>query len=238
MNLQWQAAWVAVTQNPLFALAITMGSYKLAIALYEKTRWPLLQPVLISMLMVIAILYVFDLSYTRYLQDTAPLTLLLGPVIVALAVPLYINLRHIRRLWQATLLTLLIGGVFATLLGVALTWLFGASHVIQLSMLSKSVTSPIAISLSTELGGIPALAAIFTLVTGIIGAMLGPEILHRIGVTHPAAQGMALGLTSHAVGTARAAQISEECAGFSALAMSLMGISTAIILPIVVSLLS
>lgn len=238
MSPELQSAWQAVIHHPLFGIGITLASYQLALAAYEKTRWPLLQPVLISMLLVIGILQLLAIDVREYLQFTNIFNLLLGPVIVALAVPLYVNLRHIRQLWKPVLQTMLIAGLSATLLGSGLAWVFGASEEMQRTLLTKSVTSPFAILLAAEVNGIPALAAIFSILTGVIGAMFGPELLRKINVRHPAAIGMAMGLTSHAVGTARALQEGEQCAGFAALSMSLMGVGTAVLLPLAVSLIA
>ncbi|MBF7730155.1 LrgB family protein [Pseudomonas sp. N040] len=236
MNLALQAAWQAVIHHPLFGIGITLATYQLALAAYQRLRWPLLQPVLVAMLLVIGILYLVEVDVREYLQATAIFSLLLGPVIVALAVPLYSNLRHIRQLWRPVLHTLLLAGLLATLMGSALAWLFGASEEMQRTLLTKSVTSPFAILLAGEVGGIPALAAIFAILTGVIGAILGPSLLRLIGVGHPAAIGLAMGVTAHAVGTARALEDGEQCGGFAALGMSLMGVCTAVLLPLVVSL--
>ena len=238
MSPDLQAAWQAVIHHPLFGIGITLATYQLALAAYERTRWPFLQPVLVAMLMVIGILYLCDIDVREYLDFTKIFVLLLGPVIVALAVPLYINLRHIRQLWKPVLQTLLIAGLTATLMGSGLAWLFGASEEMQRTLLTKSVTSPFSILLASEVNGIPALAAIFSILTGVIGAMLGPELLRKINVTHPAAVGMAMGLTSHAVGTARALQEGEKCGGFAALGMSLIGVATAVMLPVAVSIIT
>ena len=124
----------------------------------------------------------------------------------------------------------------ATALGVTLAWAFGAEHIMLMSMAPKSVTSPIAMLVASQIGGIAALAAVFVMITGIIGAIIGPSLLKRLGVQHPAALGMALGLTAHAVGTARALQEGEECGAFAALAMSLMGVFTAVLLPLAILL--
>jgi putative effector of murein hydrolase len=105
-----------------------------------------------------------------------------------------------------------------------------------MSVAPKSVTSPIAMLVAEQIGGIAALAAVFVLITGVLGAIFGPELLRRIGVHHPAAQGMALGLTAHAVGTSRALQEGEETGAFAALSMSLMGMATAVLLPLTVAL--
>ncbi|UYP31186.1 LrgB family protein [Pseudomonas sp. Z8(2022)] len=236
MSPDWQGAWQALTHHPLFGIGITLGAYQLAMAAYERTRWVFLQPVLVSMLTVIGILLLCGLGFAEYRNSVAALTLLLGPATVALAVPLYLNLRRIRQLFWPIILTLLIGGTVATLLGAALAWLFGAERLMLMSMAPKSVTSPIAMLVADQIGGIAALAAVFVMITGVIGAIVGPSILRLCRVHHPAAQGMALGITAHAVGTARALQESDECGAFAALAMSLMGVITAVLLPLAIAM--
>lgn len=148
--------------------------------------------------------------------------------------PLYLNLRRIRQLFWPVVLTLAIGGLFATLAGVGLAWWFGADDMVLMTLLPKSVTSPIAMLVAEQIGGVAALAAVFVLITGVLGAIFGPPLLSWIGVRHPAARGMALGITAHAVGTAQALQESEETGAFSALAMSVLGAATAILLPLAV----
>ena len=223
--MAWQAALEAVIHHPLFGVGVTLGAYQLALAAYERTRWVFLQPVLVSMLVVIGVLLLCGIDYDEYSASAKVLTILLGPATVALAVPLFLNLRRIRQLFWPTLLTLVVAGTLATVLGIAFGWLFGAEPRMLMSMAPKSVTSPIAM-----------LAAVFVLITGVLGAILGPELLRAIGVRHPAAQGMALGMTAHAVGTSRALQEGEECGAFAALAMSLMGVATAVLLPLAVAL--
>jgi predicted murein hydrolase (TIGR00659 family) len=236
MSLDWHGAWMSVIHHPLFGIAVTLGAYQLAMAAYEKTRWLFLQPVLVSMLVVIAILLGCGLDYVEYRTSTEILTVLLGPATVALAVPLYLNLRRIRQLLWPTLTTLVVGGVFATGLCVALGMLFGADHMILMTMAPKSVTSPIAMLVAQQIGGVAALAAVFVLITGVFGAIFGPGLLSLMGVRHHAARGMALGLTAHAVGTSVALQEGDEAGAFAALAMSLMGVGTALFLPLAVSL--
>ncbi|HEX8593607.1 MAG TPA: LrgB family protein [Pseudomonas sp.] len=234
--MDWHGAAMSVIHHPLFGIAITLGAYQLVLAGYEKTRWVFLQPVLVSMLVVIAVLLGCGLSYAEYRKSTEILSILLGPATVALAVPLFLNLRRIRQLLWPTLTTLVLGGVFATGLCVFLGWLFGADHMILMTMAPKSVTSPIAMLVAEQIGGVAALAAVFVLITGVIGAIFGPGLLTFVGVNSPAARGMALGLTAHAVGTSAALQEGEECGAFAALAMSLMGVATALFLPLAVSL--
>ena len=237
MSLDWQGAWQALITHPLFGFALTLGAYQLSLALYEKTRWVVLQPVLLSILLVIAGLWVLGMGFEQYRQSSELLTLLLGPTTVALAVPLYLNLRRIRQLLWPVLLTLVCGAVAASVLGVGLGWLLGAEEGVLRSMAAKSATTPIAMLVTEQIGGIAALAAVFVMVTGVLGGIFGPELLRLIGVTHPAAVGMALGINAHAVGTSRALAESEECGAFSALAMSLTGASIALFLPLVAALL-
>ncbi len=236
MTLDWSGAWQAVTHHPLFAVGLTLGAYQLALALYQRSGWIFLQPVLVAMSLVIAVLTLSGLSFAEYRAGAELLLLLLGPATVALAVPLFVNLRRIRQLFWPIMLTLLLAGPLATALGVGLAWLFGAEPIMLMSMAPKSATTPIAMLVASQIGGIAALAAVFVLLTGVLGAVLGPGLLRICGVHHPAARGMALGMTAHAVGTAQALQEGEECGAFAALAMSLMGVATAVLLPLVMAL--
>jgi len=235
MTVDWHGAGTAVIHHPLFGIGITLGAYQLVLAGFEKTRWIFLQPVLVSMLLVIGVLLSCGLSYAEYRKSTEIMGILLGPATVALAVPLYLNLRRIRQLFWPIFTTLVIGGVLATGLCVLLGWWFGAEHMMLMTMAPKSVTSPIAMLVAEQIGGVAALAAVFVLITGVIGAMIGPAYLTRLGVHSPEARGMALGMTAHAVGTSVALQESEETGAFAALAMSLMGVATAVFLPLAVS---
>ncbi|EXF43930.1 LrgB family protein [Pseudomonas sp. BAY1663] len=237
MQLHWHAAWQALIHHPLFGVGITLVIFQLAYAAYEKTRWVFLQPVLVSMTLIVGVLLLCGLDYAEYRISAQWLTILLGPATVALAVPLYLNLRRIRELFGPIVITLLVAGTFATALGMALAWAFGADEMILMTLAPKSVTSPIAMLVAEQIGGVVALAAVFVMITGVLGAILGPELLRRFGVQHPAARGIALGLTAHAVGTAQALQESDECGAFAALAMSLMGVMTAVLLPLAVALL-
>ncbi len=236
MMLDWHGATQAVIHHPLFGIGITLAAYQIVIAAYEKTRWIFLQPVLVSMLVVVGVLLGCGLTYAEYRKSTEIMNVLLGPATVALAVPLYLNLRRIRQLFWPTFTTLVVGGVFATGICLLLGWWFGAEHMILMTLAPKSVTSPIAMLVAEQIGGVAALAAVFVLITGVIGAIFGPALLTRLGVRSPEARGMALGLTAHAVGTSVALQESEECGAFAALAMSLMGVATAVFLPLAVSL--
>lgn len=236
MNPHWQAAWEAVIHHPLFAVCLTMVAFQLALAAYERSRWIFLQPVLASMLLVIGVLLACGIDYEEYRAKAWLLSILLGPATVALAVPLFLNLRRIRELFGPIMITLLVAGPLATALGVGLAFWFGADPVMLATLAPKSATSPIAMLVAEQIGGIAALAAVFVLITGVLGAIFGPALMCLVGVDSAPARGFALGLTAHAVGTAQALQEGDECGAFAAVAMSLMGVLTAVLLPLAVSL--
>ncbi|MDU9414877.1 LrgB family protein [Pseudomonas sp. zfem005] len=221
-----------VSDHPLFHLALTLGAYQLALLLFEKTRSVLAQPVLVGTLLVVAALLACGIDYATYRSASSMLWLLLGPATVALAVPLYLNLPRIRQLFWPVLIALAVGGTVTLALTLLLAHLLGAGHPMLMTLAPKSVTSPIAILVAEQLGGSASLAAVFVMITGVLGAALGPALLRMARVTHPAARGLALGLTAHAVGTAQALQENSETGAFAALAMSLAGVATAVLLPV------
>ncbi|UXY51895.1 LrgB family protein [Pseudomonas tohonis] len=221
-----------VSDHPLFHLALTLGAYQLALLLFEKTRSVLAQPVLVATLLVVAALLACGIDYATYRSASSMLWLLLGPATVALAVPLYRNLPRIRQLFWPVLIALAVGGTVTLALTLLLAHLLGAGHAMLMTLAPKSVTSPIAILVAEQLGGSASLAAVFVMITGVLGAALGPALLRLARVTHPAARGLALGLSAHAVGTAQALQENSETGAFAALAMSLAGVATAVLLPV------
>ncbi|SDT91641.1 LrgB family protein [Geopseudomonas guangdongensis] len=226
------AIWTAIVGHPLFVLGLTLLAYQLALELYQRSRWLLAQPVLVATLLLVGALWACGIGYPRYRQESSLLWLLLGPATVALAVPLQQNLPRIRQLFWPVTIALLVGGTITVALTLGLAALFGADREMLMSLAPKSVTSPIAIALAEQMGGIPALTAVFVMITGVLGAVLGPLLLDRAGVTSPAARGLSLGLSAHAIGTAQALQEHPEAGGFAALAMSLAGAFSALALPL------
>lgn len=226
------AIWTAIVGHPLFVLGLTLLAYQLALELYQRSRWLMAQPVLVATLLLVGALWACGIGYPRYRQESSLLWLLLGPATVALAVPLQQNLPRIRQLFWPVTIALLVGGAVTVALTLGLAALFGADREMLMSLAPKSVTSPIAIALAEQMGGIPALTAVFVMITGVLGAVLGPLLLDRAGVTSPAARGLSLGLSAHAIGTAQALQEHPEAGGFAALAMSLAGAFSALALPL------
>ena len=150
---------------------------------------------------------------------------------VALAIPLYQNLKRIRTLLLPIVATMVLGSLLTVGSCIVVAWMLGASETTLMAMTTKSITTPIAMAVAEKIGAVAALTAPFVMFTGVLGAVLGPIILERLNITDDSVKGVSLGLTSHAVGTARALEISEECGAFAALSMGLTGILTALILP-------
>ncbi|MCP5325442.1 MAG: LrgB family protein [Oceanospirillaceae bacterium] len=234
MSISLDSGLYQVTHNPLFGILLTLLSFKAGLYIYQRYgRLPYLHPVLLSVLLVIACLLGLGLSFDAYYKGAKALHWCLGPVIVALAVPLYENLKTLRRHWLPFFTALLLGGSGTIVCAVFILWLCDASLVSQNTMWSKSITTAIAVEVAPKIGGIAALAAAIVMVTGILAAVTGPWLLKVTGIHHPAAQGTALGVCGHAVGTARALEIGSEAGAFAALSMGIMGILCALLLPLI-----
>jgi predicted murein hydrolase (TIGR00659 family) len=222
----------------VLACLATLMAYILAQGLQRKAgNAVLLQPLLISSLVVGLALAGLGIGYAPYFDAAWPVHGLLGPATVALAVPLAGQLGRLRRLWLPVGAGLLAGNLAAAASALLLTRCLGGDRLLALSLAPKSTTTPIAMALSQRLGGDPSLTAVVVVLTGILGAALGPWVLTRMGVFDPAVRGLALGVSCHGIGTATAAQESEECGAWSGLAMGLSGVLTALLLPGLVRLL-
>ncbi len=227
-----------LTGTPLLWLAVTLGVYQLATLLYRRTRMmPLLNPVLVSIILVIALLLFTHTPYDTYFSGAQFIHFLLGPATVALAIPLYEYATKLRQMLLPILITLFIGSLTAIASAVGIGWLLGLSPEALLSLAPKSVTTPIAMGVSEKIGGLPSLTAVLVILTGIIGAVTAGTLLDLLQVRDEGARGFAIGLSAHGIGTARAFQMSEETGAFSGLGMGLNGILTAILVPLLMRLL-
>lgn len=224
-----------ITSTPLTWLLLTLGAFKFGIIIYEKSnKQVLLQPIIVSYLIIMSVILFTGTSYEEYFKGVEIIHFFLGPATVALALPLYNNFKYIKSLFIPIMITLVVAGVFSILIAVGLLYVLGAELPTILSMTTKSITAPIAIITSEQIGAIPSLAVGFVIITGIIGALLGTTLFKMLKIKHDTSKGFALGLISHGIGTARAIEISEKAAAFSALAMGLGGIITAVFLPLII----
>lgn len=231
--------WVYLSESPLIHLTLTLAVFVAASAVYRRFRLnPLLNPVLLTVAALVTILYFTGTSYETYFQGAQFVHFLLGPATVALAVPLYRQFDRVRKSAAAIALGLLCGSVTSALTAVLCAWVLGASPVSIISIAPKSVTAPVAMGISDQLGGLPSLTAVIVIITGIVGATIGPLILNVIKVSDWSARGLAMGTASHGIGTARALQVNEVAGAFSGLAMGLNALATATMLPLMWNLVS
>ena len=226
--------WVYLARDPLFGLTLTIVAYLAADRVYRRLAMhPLANPVLWSVIVLAGVLWATGIPYERYFEGAQFVHVLLGPATVALAVPLYRALGTLRRSWCGIALALPVSVVVASLGAVGLAVLFGAEDVSVASVAPKAVTTPIAMGISERIGGLPSLTAVLVILTGILGAVLGPPLLTLLKVRDPKARGIALGAAAHGIGTARAFNESPETGAHASLAMGLAGVLTAVLLPLV-----
>ena len=224
--------WVYLSASPLLGLTVTLVAYHLAYRLYEAGKSnPLLNPVAVAVALLILLLLATDTPYATYFEGAQFVHFLLGPATVALAVPLYNQLTKLRAVWLSVMVALLAGVVVAALSAVAIAAMLGGSLETLLSLAPKSVTAPVAMGIAEKTGGLPSLTAVLVVTTGILGAISGTRIFDLLRIRDDSVRGIAMGVTSHGIGTARAFQVSPEMGAFSGLAMALSAFATAAILP-------
>ncbi|WP_111494632.1 LrgB family protein [Marinobacter bohaiensis] len=224
--------WVYLSASPLLGLTLTLVAYLLAHRLYLRCNSnPLLNPVITAILALILFLKLTGTSYQTYFDGAQFVHFLLGPATVALAIPLYQQFSRLRAVLVPVIVALLIGVIVGAASSIIIAWAFGASPETQLSLAPKSVTAPVAMGISDEIGGIPSLTAVLVVVTGIIGALIGTRLFASLRIRDDSVRGIAMGVAAHGIGTARAFQISPMMGAFSGLAMALSAFATSVFLP-------
>jgi len=224
-----------LSHTPLSGLVLTLVTYQLGHWVWRRAGMiPVLNPVMIAIILIGLTLWLTGWSYQSYFQSAQLINFLLGPATVALAIPLYRQMRLLLSSLGALAAGLIGGSAFAIISAVGFARLLGASEATLRSLAPKSTTSPIAMGISDQIGGIPALTAVLVILTGIVGSMMGPWILRLFRVRDERAQGVAIGTAAHGIGTARALQMGDICGAFSGLAMGLNGVATAILVPLLI----
>ena len=228
--------WVYLSGDPLFALIITLATYQLGYLLYVRAkRNPLVNPVAISVIMTCLAIDVLDMPYEKYFEGAQFVHFLLGTATVALAVPIYHGFKRMQgkifHIWVA----LTVGSTVSIASAVAIAKLMGATDNIVGSMYAKSVTAPIAMGIAERLSVSPTLTAVFTVITGMLGAILAPYILNAVKVQQWWIRGTAIGVSAHGLGITRAFSVNEEAGIYASMAMGLNGVISAIGLPIVLT---
>jgi len=235
MNAGVRDIWVYLAASPLTGLTLTLIAYQAGLWLHRRTGGSaLVNPVLIAVALLAVLLFATDTAYDTFFAGAQFVHVLLGPATVALAVPLYRQFARVRQSAAALTVALIAGSLTAAVTAVGIGWALGASRETLMSLAPKSVTTPIAMGIAEQIGGLPSLTAVLVILTGIIGAVLGTAVLAVVRVRDDRARGFAIGVAAHGIGTARAIQLGETTVAFSGLAMGLNGLATAILLPLLV----
>ena len=223
-------------RNEYLLLALTFGVFAMFKGLQKKTGWVLLNPILFTIAALIFFLKLSGISYETYNEAGELIAFWLKPAVVALGVPLYLQLEMIKKQWLPILLSQLVGCLVGVISVVLIAKGLGASPDVICSLAPKSVTTPIAMEVSNATGGIPSLTAAVVVMVGLFGAVFGFKVLDMGRVKSPIAQGLSMGTASHAIGTSAAMELSRKYGAYASLGLTLNGILTAILAPMVLRL--
>lgn len=230
------AIWVYLSASPLWGLTLTLVCYLLALKIYRQTNHhSLFNPVALSIALIITVLLLGDISYASYFSGAQFIHFLLGPVTVALAIPLFFQLEKLKKVWLPLTVALILGITVSGFSAYFIAQALGASEQTILSLIPKSVTAPVAMGIAEKTGGLPTLTAVFVVMTGIVGALIGTTLFKWFRIEDDTVKGVSMGVTAHGLGTAKAFQVSPEMGAFAGLAMALASSISAFILPLVLS---
>ena len=228
----------SLVHSEIFDLALVVGTYIAATILYKKTHLSVLHPLLTSIFVIIVILEFLDIEYASFQQGSHLIHFMLGPSVVALGYVLFEQMKYLKGNVVSILTSVFVGAIVGIISVIVIGKLMGADQSLIATLQPKSVTTPIAMGISEKNGGIPSLTAVIVVAVGIFGSIVGPAVMKVLGIESRIAKGLALGASSHGVGTAAAIQLGAVEGALSGLAIGLMGIMTAILVPVISYLLS
>lgn len=224
--------------SPLTWIFVTLLAYRAGLWVRSRTHGhPMAQPVLVAAALLIVLLLVLDIDYDTYMQGGSLIHLVLGPATVALAVPLHRQAHHLREMALPLGIALPAGALVSIGSAVLTVRALGGSEALEHTIAPKAATTPVAIAVADHIGGVPALVAAFTMLAGMLGAVLGPWALDRMGVEDRRVRGLAMGAVSHGVGTSRSLHDSIVEGAFAGLAMGLTALLTSLLVPVVIAVL-
>lgn len=218
-----------LVNNPLFGLVLTIVAFQIGLYLNQKLRTPLVNPLLFAIAIVIITLKVFQIPYSSYQNGGSIISMFVGPATAVLGYSIYKQLPILKKYFIPILAGCLVGSITSVVSIYLLCPLFGLNNVLTSSLIPKSVTTAIAIEISEQLGGIPAITVAIVVITGVIGAVLGPFLIRIFHIDNEVAQGVAMGTSSHAVGTSKAIELGEVQGAMSGIAIGISGILTVIL---------
>ena len=220
-----------LTQSAFFGVFLSLITFQIGIFVRKKTKISFLTPLVTATAIVIVVLVVAGIDYEEYKESTSVLTYFLTPATVCLAVPLYQKLEILKKNFLAVILGILSGVLVSALTIFGFCMLFKFEHIMYVSLLPKSITTAIGISVSEEFGGIVALTTAAIIIAGNVGGMFAEIIFKIFGIKEPISKGLALGTASHVMGTSKAMEIGELEGAMGSLAIAVAGIITVIVLP-------
>lgn len=227
---------ISILNTPVFGLILTILSFHIGLFIFKKTKFPILNPLLIGIAIAMSVISFFNIPLDYFRRGGDFMTFLLAPATISLALPLYRQLDKLKKNFIPILIGSVVGAVTAIVSTVVIGKILGIDKLLLISFMPKSITTPIGIELSTVLGGVPAITIFAIVVTGISGNIFAPIICRIFKIKHPVAKGIGIGIASHAVGTAKALEMGEIEGAMSALSIVISGIITFLIAPIFVFL--
>ena len=225
--------WVYLASTPLFGLTATLAVYVAAQWAYDRLgRAPWANPVLWSVVAIGCVLVAAGTPYPTYFAGAQFVHVMLGPAVVALAWPLWLRRAELRRRAVALNVAALAGGAAAGGSAVAMAWAFGLPLDVLRSLAPKSVTAPVAMGIAERIGGVPALAAVFAVLTGMVGALSAKYLFDALGIRDWSIRGFALGTASHGIGAARAIQVHPDAGAYAGIALGLQVLWASLLMPL------
>lgn len=225
-----------LVNSTFFGVFLSLGVYLLGAWIQKKLKWPIFNPLLICMAVIIPLLMALDIPYEVYNSGAKMIGNFLTPVTVALAVPLYRQIKKLKENLPAVLISIVCGCLGHALTIVLLSKVLGVENIVRDSLMGKSVTTAIALGVTEELGGIAGVTIVGVVVAGIMGAVVGPTVLKIARVKEPVAFGLGMGASSHAIGTSKALEIGELEGAMSSLSIVVTGVLTVILVPIILGI--
>ncbi|WP_210409231.1 LrgB family protein [Methanococcoides sp. NM1] len=227
----------SLVRSPIFGIGLSLLTFYAGSLLYKKTGSPLLNPLVLSMLVIMALLLSFHITFDDYNRGGQFISFFLGPATVILAVPLYKKISIFKENVIPILAGIIVGSTAGIVSIIVMCKMFGLDHLLSISMIPKSVTTPIGIEISNQLGGLPSITVAGIIFTGIAGILLGPLICKLFRIEDKVAIGIAIGTSSHALGTTKAVEIGEAEGAMSGLAIGIAGLVTVFLAPILAKIL-
>lgn len=219
--------------TPLFGIMISLIAFEIGCIINKKTRISIFNPLFVSIVLVIAFLNIFNINISDYDKGGQFISFFLSPATVILAVPLYKKIKLLKSYAVPIISGITVGSIVSIITIISLCQLFGLPKPIDVSLIPKSITVPIGIEVSKQLGGIPSITVAVIILTGIIGSIIGPYVCNFFKIKDKVAIGVAIGTASHAVGTTKAIEMGEIEGAMSSLSIGIAGIITVIIAPII-----